>query len=91
MSCSFLKESSNPFSSYRMNWEAMWKARYEGFHLRDCLEYLHDIYDVYFTHCLFHFQVDLVKKAFQAMRVFLVKAANTKLPPKVREFYDKSK
>lgn len=35
----------------------------------------------------FHFQVDLVKKAFQAMRFFLVKASNTKLPSKVREFY----
>ena len=40
-------------------------------------------------HCLFHFQADLVKKAFQALRVFLVKASNSKLPSKVREFYNK--
>ena len=55
-----------------------------------CVTRIHDIYDVYFTYCLFQFQADLVKKAFQAMRVFLVKASNTKLPTKVREFHDMS-
>ena len=34
----------------------------------------------------FSFQVDLVKKTFQAQREFLVKASSTKMPPKVRKF-----
>ena len=56
------------------------------FNLRDIIEYFYGIYAClfHFPVCLFRFQADLVKKAFQAMRVFLVKASNTKLPSKVR-------